>query len=64
MQGYKRLGFTRDGKGIVYREWAPMARSAALIGDFNNWEGSWMEKDAFGVWSLFLPDGTPSMQET
>ena len=33
-----------------------MAQSAALIGDFNGWQGSWMTKDQFGVWSVTLPD--------
>jgi 1,4-alpha-glucan branching enzyme len=41
----------------VYREWAPGAKAAALIGDFNNWEPAWMERDEWGVWSVELPDG-------
>ncbi len=44
--------------GVWYREWAPGAEALYLIGDFNGWDrGSHpMERDAFGVWSLFLPD--------
>lgn len=62
MQGYKKLGFSREGNTIVYREWAPAAGSVQLIGDFNNWNGSWMERDEFGVWKITLPDGeTPAM---
>ena len=57
VQGYERLGFKREGDAIVYREWCPAAHSAQLIGDFNGWGGTHMEKDAFGVWKLVLPDG-------
>ncbi len=56
-QGFKKLGFSREGSTTVYREWAPAAGSAQLIGDFNNWNGSWMERDEFGVWKITLPDG-------
>ncbi|KAG5055660.1 hypothetical protein JHK85_008170 [Glycine max] len=50
--------------GITYREWAPGAKSAALIGDFNNWNpnADVMTKNEFGVWEIFLPnnvDGSP-----
>lgn len=36
----------------VYREWAPGAVEAQLIGDFNGWEGQPMERDDFGTWSI------------
>lgn len=51
------MGFTRRGNKTIYREWAPGAKSAALIGDFNKWEPAWMERDEWGVWSIELPDG-------
>jgi Carbohydrate-binding module 48 (Isoamylase N-terminal domain) len=57
LQGYEVLGFVREKGAIVYREWAPAASSAQLIGDFNGWSGSWMERNEFGVWSVRLPDG-------
>ena len=57
MQGYELYGFTRDGDATVYREWAPAAQSAQLIGDFNGWEGTPLQRDEFGVWSVRLPDG-------
>ena len=57
MQGYELFGFTRDGGATVYREWAPAAQSAQLIGDFNGWQGTPLERDDFGVWSVRLPDG-------
>ncbi len=56
-QGYETFGITRDGDALVYREWAPAARAAALIGDFNDWQPAWMSKDEWGVWSVRLPDG-------
>ncbi|KAI5425540.1 1,4-alpha-glucan-branching enzyme 1, chloroplastic/amyloplastic isoform 1 [Lathyrus oleraceus] len=63
-RGYEKFGFTRSATGITYREWAPGAKSAALVGDFNNWNpnADVMTKDAFGVWEIFLPnnaDGSP-----
>ncbi|CAN0927405.1 1,4-alpha-glucan-branching enzyme 1, chloroplastic/amyloplastic (Fragment) [Linum grandiflorum] len=64
-QGYLKFGFNREGDDIVYREWAPAAQEAQLIGDFNGWDGSnhLMEKNEFGVWSIKLPDsgGNPAI---
>ena len=57
MQGYERLGFTREGSATVYREWCPAAAGAQLMGDFNSWSGAWMQRDDFGVWKIVLPDG-------
>jgi 1,4-alpha-glucan branching enzyme len=56
-QGYEKFGITREGNATVYREWAPAAQAAALIGDFSNWEPVWMDKGEFGMWSVTLPDG-------
>ena len=37
-EGYKSMGFQVDEKGGVrYREWAPNAVEARLIGDFSEW---------------------------
>lgn len=61
--GYRYFGFNRgalDGHpGLWYREWAPSAQELHLTGDFNNWDRQShpMERDEFGVWHLFLPDG-------
>ncbi|KAL9312514.1 hypothetical protein ACSQ67_017966 [Phaseolus vulgaris] len=64
-KGYLKFGFNREEGGIVYREWAPAAQEAQIIGDFNGWDGSnhQMEKDQFGVWSIKIPDvdGNPAI---
>ncbi|PPD83757.1 hypothetical protein GOBAR_DD19308 [Gossypium barbadense] len=64
-KGYLRFGFNREEDGIVYREWAPAAQEAQVVGDFNGWDGSnhKMEKNEFGVWSIKIPDseGNPAI---
>ncbi|CAO1631674.1 unnamed protein product [Parajaminaea phylloscopi] len=57
-EGYNKLGFQVDAaQNVVYREWAPGAVSASLIGDFNGWskDSHKMTKDEFGVWSISIP---------
>lgn len=34
-RGYEQLGFNTTSEGIRYREWAPAAIEANLIGDFS-----------------------------
>ena len=37
-KGYDKLGLNvRSGGDVVYREWAPNAKEAYLIGDFSEW---------------------------
>uniref|UniRef100_A0A2P2JKH3 1,4-alpha-glucan branching enzyme n=1 Tax=Rhizophora mucronata TaxID=61149 RepID=A0A2P2JKH3_RHIMU len=64
-KGYLKFGFNREEGGVVYREWAPAAQEAQVIGDFNGWDGSKhkMEKNKFGVWSIKLhdSDGNPAI---
>ncbi|MBX3090936.1 MAG: 1,4-alpha-glucan branching protein GlgB [Cryobacterium sp.] len=48
--------------GTSFTVWAPHARAARVVGDFNNWDGtgSAMRRlDDNGVWELFLPDVRP-----
>lgn len=58
-EGYNYYGFQIDEKtkSITYREWAPNAIAASLVGDFNNWnrDANPMKVDSFGVWSVLLP---------
>lgn len=66
-RGYERFGFNVQKNGdIVYREWAPNAATASLIGDFNNWDKAAhpMKKDVYGVWEIKIaatPHGTPAI---
>ncbi|KAF2567396.1 hypothetical protein F2Q68_00024334, partial [Brassica cretica] len=65
-RGYEIFGFTRSATGITYREWAPGAKAASLIGDFNNWnsKADVMTRNEYGVWEIFLPndaDGSPAI---
>lgn len=65
-RGYEKYGFNRTDEGIWYREWAPGAHEASLIGDFNDWShfSDPMTKNDFGVFEVFLPnnaDGTPAI---
>ncbi|KAK7675899.1 alpha-1,4-glucan branching enzyme [Cerrena zonata] len=57
-QGYKKFGFiVKPDNSVVYREWAPNAKEAVLIGEFNSWNriSDPMVKDDFGVWSITVP---------
>ncbi|XP_064965243.1 1,4-alpha-glucan-branching enzyme 1, chloroplastic/amyloplastic-like isoform X2 [Musa acuminata AAA Group] len=63
-RGYEKFGFQRSASGITYREWAPGAKWATLIGDFNNWNpnANVMTRNEYGAWEVFLPnnaDGSP-----
>ncbi|KNC98959.1 1,4-alpha-glucan branching enzyme [Spizellomyces punctatus DAOM BR117] len=57
-RGWERLGFNVDKDGIVYREWAPGAEQAFLVGEFNNWDRNShpLKKNEFGVWEIRLPN--------
>ncbi|KAI9898119.1 hypothetical protein N3K66_006479 [Trichothecium roseum] len=57
-KGFEKYGFNVDTKNnIVYREWAPAATAAALIGDFNGWDRQShpMTKNDFGTFEITLP---------
>ncbi|XP_040251154.1 1,4-alpha-glucan-branching enzyme, chloroplastic/amyloplastic-like isoform X2 [Aegilops tauschii subsp. strangulata] len=64
-RGYLKFGINAEPGATVYREWAPAAMEAQLVGDFNNWNGSehMMTKDNFGVWSIKIShvDGKPAI---
>jgi 1,4-alpha-glucan branching enzyme len=59
---YEHLGGhlrTVDGvAGTAFAVWAPAARSVAVVGDFNSWDGRLHPMRSLGpsgVWELFLP---------
>ncbi|RSL61571.1 1,4-alpha-glucan-branching enzyme [Fusarium duplospermum] len=65
-RGTEKFGLNVDANNnIVYREWAPNATEAFLIGDFNNWDRSThpMKKGPFGVFEITVPakDGQPAI---
>ncbi|KAH7158855.1 glycoside hydrolase superfamily [Fusarium sp. MPI-SDFR-AT-0072] len=65
-RGTEKFGFNVDANNnIIYREWAPNATAAFLIGDFNNWDRNAhpMTKNDFGVFEITIPakDGQPAI---
>ena len=48
--------------GTAFSVWAPHAKAARVLGDFNGWDGTlWSMRrlDDNGVWELFVPDLHP-----
>ncbi|KAK1779396.1 hypothetical protein QBC45DRAFT_477772 [Copromyces sp. CBS 386.78] len=54
------LNANKDGS-ITYREWAPNAKQAAIIGEFNNWDRNAhrMKKNDYGVFEITIPPTAP-----
>lgn len=63
-KSFTKLGLHQEGSQVVYREWAPFAEDAFMIGEFNNWKGTQMHKDPHGIWSCTLPGRFPSQKQT
>ena len=58
--GYKYFGFQQESKHWTFREWAPNAKRAWLVGDFNNWENNFELKQAYGgTWDISIPGMLP-----
>ena len=62
IEAYKYFGAHFEEKngeqGVIFRVYAPMAKSVSVIGDFNSWDAGkgYMNKiDASGVYELFIP---------
>ncbi|KAJ2318584.1 alpha-1,4-glucan branching enzyme, partial [Coemansia sp. RSA 2702] len=58
-RGYEDFGLHITPAGVRYREWAPGAREASLVGDFNNWDvaANPMARNDYGVWEVVVPNG-------
>ncbi|MFL0781916.1 MAG: 1,4-alpha-glucan branching enzyme, partial [Prochlorococcus sp.] len=43
--------------GVMFCLWAPNARSVAVLGDLNSWDGRYhpMQQRLGGIWELFIP---------
>ncbi|CEJ92171.1 Putative 1,4-alpha-glucan branching enzyme [[Torrubiella] hemipterigena] len=55
--GFDKFGFNVDDSGVIrYREWAPNAKKAFLIGEFNDWnqQSHPMTADEFGSFEIEL----------
>ena len=58
--GYKYFGFQQESKHWTFREWAPNAKKAWLVGDFKNWENNFELKQAYGgTWEISIPGMLP-----
>ncbi|PID75366.1 MAG: 1,4-alpha-glucan branching enzyme [Deltaproteobacteria bacterium] len=60
---YNHLGAHRTSlcnvSGMLFRVWAPNARSISVVGDFNFWDirpHQMRSLGASGIWELFIPD--------
>ena len=54
-QSYKQYGIhVRGDCTITVREYAPAAKAASLVGDFNNWSGDThkMASNGYGAWTI------------
>ncbi len=54
---YSGIHFLRSANEWTVREWAPMAKSVYLVGDFNRWnrDSHPLEMISGGVWQIKLP---------
>lgn len=59
---YKWLGAHTDGNGTVFRVYAPAADSVSVIGQFNGWVESCMNRTIDGrFWELYIPNARAGM---
>ncbi len=52
---YDYLGAHLHEDGVIFRIYAPNAKSVNLVGNFNDWHGQEMYKDEHGVFVLYVP---------
>jgi len=60
---YRKLGANlvevEGVKGVLFSVWAPNARAASVIGNFNSWDGHRHQmrvRGTSGVWEIFIPE--------
>lgn len=53
---YKILGSFKSENSVIFRVWAPNAKSVSVVGDFNNWDStvSPAKMDKNGIWEAEL----------
>lgn len=51
------LNKTKTIEGVLFKVYAPSARSVSIVGDFNHWDGRYhpMASADDGIWRLFVP---------
>ncbi|KAL7308829.1 alpha-1,4-glucan branching enzyme [Mucor circinelloides] len=60
-KGYEYYGFNiQEDNSVMYREWAPNAVTASLVGDFNNWDvnAHVMTRNKYGVFEILVDPTT------
>ena len=58
--GHKYFGFQQEKEYWTFREWAPHAEKAFLVGDFNDWTDKHELKAAYGgTWEIAVPGALP-----
>ena len=61
-EAYRYLGAHKETGGMVFRTFAPAARQVSLIGDFNGWTDTPMEKAYDGnFWECRVKEAKPGM---
>src|SRR5437764_13565207 len=51
--------------GVRFAVWAPHARRASVVGDFNGWDAQrhpMQPAGGFGVWAAFVPGAVPGQR--
>lgn len=58
MKSYEFFGAHLLSNGVMFRLYAPNAKSVRLAGDFNNWDiqKTFMNRNPLGYWELFIAD--------
>lgn len=58
----KKMGAVLHDLGVVFRVWAPFAKSVSVVGSFNNWQPTAMARESDGNWVVEVPGATPGQE--